>query len=81
MPKGFVSEPGGLMAVLGEQDAYPNAVQAANITASGILSHASAMAGGERIYLPDWTLSDRQPLNIELDNDLQPAWKNETAIL
>jgi hypothetical protein len=39
------------------------------------------MAGGERIYLPDWTLSDRQPLNIELDNDLQPAWKNETAIL
>jgi len=70
-----------VMAVLGEQDAYPNAVQAANITASGILSHASAMAGGERIYLPDWTLSDRQSLNIELDNDLQPAWKNETAIL
>ncbi|CAB4896342.1 MAG: gfo/Idh/MocA family oxidoreductase [Actinobacteria bacterium] len=70
-----------VMAVLGEQEAYPNAVQAANITASGILSHASAMSGGERIYLPDWTLSDRQPLNIELDNDLQPAWKNETAIL
>ncbi|MGB3909020.1 MAG: Gfo/Idh/MocA family oxidoreductase [Pseudolysinimonas sp.] len=72
---------GLLMAVLGERPAYPDAVQAANITASGILSHASAMAGGELMYLPDWTLSDKQPLLHELRDDTRPAWIGETSVL
>jgi predicted dehydrogenase len=70
-----------LMAVLGEEGASPDAVQAANITVSGILSHASAMAGGERIHLPEWTLSDKQPVDFELDDAVQPAWRNENSIL
>lgn len=32
-----------------------NAVRAANITCAGICAHDSAMKGGERIYLPDFT--------------------------
>jgi predicted dehydrogenase len=57
-----------LSAVQGERAAYPNAVQAANITCAGILSHESALRGGERIALPDWTLSsESQPVVIELD--------------
>ncbi len=39
----------------GEGDGYPNAVQSANITLTGILSHESALKGGERIPLPNWT--------------------------
>jgi predicted dehydrogenase len=70
-----------LMAVLGEEEAYPNAVQAANITCSGILSHESALKGGALIHLPEWTLSDKKPCLIELDQDTQPAWANETAFL
>lgn len=68
-----------LMAVLGEEAAFPNAVEAANITCSGILSHASAMDGGSKMYLPDWTLSDKQPVLIELDQNTQPAWAGETV--
>ena len=37
-------------------DAYPNAVQSANITLTGILSHESALKGGELIKLPEWSL-------------------------
>jgi len=36
---------------------YPNAVQSANITCTGILAHESAKRGGEIIPLPDFTLS------------------------
>jgi hypothetical protein len=36
--------------------AYPNAVQSANITLTGILSHESALKGGELIKLPEWSL-------------------------
>ena len=36
-------------------DAYPNAVESANITCTGILAHESALKGGEIIRLPDWT--------------------------
>ena len=36
-------------------DAYPNAVESANITCTGILAHASALKGGEIIALPEWT--------------------------
>jgi hypothetical protein len=38
-------------------DSYPNAVQSANITCTGILAHESAMKGGEIVRLPEWTLS------------------------
>lgn len=45
-----------LSALIEERDPYPDAVSGANITCSGILSHQSALKGGERIYLPEWTL-------------------------
>lgn len=70
-----------LMAVLGEAEAYPNAVQAANITCSGILSHESALKGGEKVYLPDWTLSDAKPVLVPLDQAAEPAWVNEHSLL
>ena len=70
-----------LMAVLGDEEAYPNAIQAANITCSGILSHESALKRGERIPLPEWTLSDQQPFVVELAPDVRPAWAEETAVL
>lgn len=70
---------GLLMAVLGERDAFPNAVQAANITASGILSHESALKGGEKIYLPEWTITDQEPFVVPLDDEVQPAWKGQTS--
>lgn len=64
-----------LMAVLGEEEPYPNAVQAANITCSGILSHESALRGGERIDLPDWTfMPNNQPIIVTLDESKEPAW-------
>jgi predicted dehydrogenase len=70
-----------LMAVLGEEEAYPDAVQAANITCSGIVSHESAISGGKTIPLPEWTLSDKKPFLVELDQRTQPAWARETAVL
>lgn len=70
-----------LMSVLGEQEPLPNALQAANITCSGILSHASAMNGGEKTYLPEWTLSDQKPLEIKLDQFQEPPWTGITALL
>jgi predicted dehydrogenase len=42
------------MLVTGK-DAYPNAVESANITCTGILSHESALKGGEIVRLPEWT--------------------------
>jgi len=45
-----------LSALINEREAYPNAVRAANITCSGILSHESALKGGELVKLPEWTL-------------------------
>lgn len=41
----------------GSGEGYPNAVQSANITLCGILSHESALEGGEIKRLPDWSLS------------------------
>jgi predicted dehydrogenase len=38
---------------------YPNAVQSANITCVGILAHESALQGGIKINLPDFTLSGK----------------------
>jgi predicted dehydrogenase len=36
-------------------DSYPNPVESANITCTGILAHESALKGGEIIRLPEWT--------------------------
>jgi predicted dehydrogenase len=44
-----------LMALLQERQPFPNAVRAANITCSGILSNESALKNGEKIMLPEWT--------------------------
>jgi predicted dehydrogenase len=64
-----------LMAVLGNEDPYPNAVQAANITCAGILSHESAMRGGEIIPLPEWTfMPGNEPKVVPLDEDKEPPW-------
>src|SRR5210317_1277058 len=41
----------------GEGEGYPNAVQSANMTLTGILAHESALKGGEIIRLPDWSMS------------------------
>lgn len=43
------------MLVSGEE-AYPNAVQSANITCVGILAHESALKGGEIVRMPEFTL-------------------------
>ncbi len=41
-----------LMAVLGSQPAFPDAMTSANWTLVGICAHESAMKGGERVELP-----------------------------
>jgi predicted dehydrogenase len=42
-----------LMAVLGEQPAFPDAATSANWTMVGICAHESAMKGGERVAIPN----------------------------
>lgn len=69
-----------LQAVLGNESPFPNAVQAANITCAGILSHESALRGGDRVSLPDWTLSGDQPFVIPLDQVAEPAWVTATPL-
>lgn len=49
-----------LSALIEDRDPFPNAVQSANITCSGILAHESAMRGGIIIPLPDFTLLARE---------------------
>ena len=64
-----------LQAVLGHENPYPNAVQAANITCAGLLSHESAMRGGEKIHLPEWTfIPDNEPTVLALDQLAEPPW-------
>ncbi len=43
-----------LMAVLGEQPAFPDAPTSANWTLVGICAHESAMAGGTRVAIPQY---------------------------
>jgi predicted dehydrogenase len=45
-----------IQALRGEQPAYPNAVESANWTCTGILAHESALQGGAIVRLPDFTL-------------------------
>jgi len=44
-----------ISALLEDRDPFPNAVQSANYTCVGILAHDSAMKGGEKIPLPEFT--------------------------
>ncbi|MBP8972272.1 MAG: Gfo/Idh/MocA family oxidoreductase [Anaerolineae bacterium] len=46
-----------VMSIVENRDPFPNARQAANWTAVGILAHESAMKGGVTIKLPSFTLS------------------------
>ena len=41
----------------GSGEGYPNAIQSANITLTGILSHESALEGGAIKRLPEWSIS------------------------
>ena len=45
-----------LTALKDNRDPWPNAVQSANWTCVGICAHESAVAGGERVMLPAWSL-------------------------
>jgi predicted dehydrogenase len=47
-----------LSALSDDRDPWPNARQSANWTCVGILAHESAMAGGARRELPEWSFSD-----------------------
>ncbi|MFW5776397.1 MAG: hypothetical protein ACOCZB_03830, partial [Spirochaetota bacterium] len=38
-----------------DREPYPNAPTAANWTSVGICAHESALAGGERVNVPDYT--------------------------
>jgi|SRR5690554_56133 len=46
-----------IRAVLEGYDAYPNAVESANISCVGILAHESALEGGAIKTMPDFTLN------------------------
>ncbi|WP_458319095.1 Gfo/Idh/MocA family protein [Mycolicibacterium brisbanense] len=70
-----------IQAVLGEEPAFPDAVYAANITCAGVLSHESARRGGEKLYLPEWALSDRKPLVFPLDDTKQPQWVGSSQVV
>ncbi len=50
-----------ISALMEGREPYPNARQGANITCSGILSHESALQGGEKVMLPEWTFVEQQP--------------------
>lgn len=47
-----------LTALLEDREPWPNARQSANWTCVGILAHESAMQGGVRMDLPDWSFSN-----------------------
>jgi predicted dehydrogenase len=49
-----------ISALADGREPFPNAARAANITCSGILSNYSALKGGDRIYLPDWTFDNKK---------------------
>ncbi|MEO2031457.1 MAG: gfo/Idh/MocA family oxidoreductase, partial [Planctomycetaceae bacterium] len=46
-----------ISSLLEDRDPWPNAVTSANWTCVGICAHESAMAGGEIVRLPDFTLA------------------------
>ena len=44
-------------ALVEDREPYPNAVQSANWTCTGLLAHESAKVGGKIVKLPSWTFS------------------------
>jgi predicted dehydrogenase len=46
-----------ISSIVEDRDPFPNAVQSANWTCTGICAHDSALRGGERVKLPEWTLA------------------------
>jgi predicted dehydrogenase len=46
-----------VQALKAKRQPFPNHVQSANWTCTGILAHESALKGGEILRLPEWTLS------------------------
>ncbi|MEO7426509.1 MAG: Gfo/Idh/MocA family oxidoreductase [Fibrobacteria bacterium] len=44
-----------ISALMQGRDPYPNQIQAANWTCTGILAHESALRGGQPMRLPEWT--------------------------
>jgi predicted dehydrogenase len=46
-----------ISALVNKREPFPNARQSANITCVGILAHDSAMDGGKKINLPEFTLT------------------------
>lgn len=53
-------------ALVEDRDPFPNAVQSANYTCVGILAHESAMQGGERIALPEFTFLPKRPACVSV---------------
>lgn len=45
-------------SLVNDRDPFPNAVQSANITCTGILAHESALKGGEIVRMPAWAMSN-----------------------
>ncbi len=45
-----------IMALVEDRDPFPNAVQSANWTATGLCAHQSALKGGAIVKLPAWSL-------------------------
>ena len=46
-----------ISSIVEDRDPFPNAVQSANWTCTGICAHDSALRGGEIVRLPEWTLA------------------------
>src|SRR5690606_33644607 len=46
-----------LQALVADRDPWPNDVQSANWTCTGICAHESALKGGEIVKLPEFTLA------------------------
>jgi predicted dehydrogenase len=46
-----------ISSIVEDRDPFPNAVQSANWSCTGICAHDSALRGGERVRLPEWTLA------------------------
>ena len=46
-----------LSALAEDRDPFPNAIQSANWTCTGIIAHESALAGGELKKMPEFALS------------------------
>ncbi len=44
-----------IMSIVEEREPFPNAIQSANYTATGLCAHESALRGGERVMVPNFS--------------------------